>query len=95
MTPEHLYWEIRNEREEFELAIAPSTFMADDKQVHVTVSIGVASCSEKLKTSQLLIEKADAALYAVKNCGKNGVMAGIESGALDQYRDFHTPFIII
>jgi len=39
----------------------------------VTVSIGVASCGEKIKTYQDLVEKADAALYKVKRSGKNRV----------------------
>ncbi|MFC1748903.1 GGDEF domain-containing protein [Pseudomonadota bacterium] len=37
----------------------------------VTVSIGVATCGEKTKTYQQLVEKADAALYRGKKSGKN------------------------
>jgi len=39
----------------------------------VTVSIGVASCSESIETFQDLVEKADAALYQAKRRGKNQV----------------------
>ena len=39
----------------------------------VTVSIGVASCGEKLTTAQSLVEKADAEMYKAKKHGKNRV----------------------
>jgi diguanylate cyclase (GGDEF)-like protein len=40
----------------------------------ITVSIGVASCSEDIRTPQALVEKADAALYDAKKAGKNLVV---------------------
>ena len=46
--------------------------MPDGRQV--TVSIGVASCSQNTSTAQTLVEKADAALYRAKRCGKNQVV---------------------
>ena len=39
----------------------------------VTVSIGVASCGKSTQTYQLLVEKADLALYRVKRSGKDRV----------------------
>ena len=44
----------------------------------VTVSIGVASCGEKIGTYRALMEKADAALYQVKRSGKNRVIAAAD-----------------
>jgi two-component system cell cycle response regulator len=40
----------------------------------VTVSVGVASCDSSTNNSQLLVEKADAALYRAKKTGKNRVV---------------------
>ena len=48
----------------------------------VTVSIGVASCSGSVRTSQSLVEKADAALYRAKKKGKNRVVVSAEDGSL-------------
>lgn len=44
----------------------------------ITVSIGVASCGENLKTAQSLVEKADASLYKAKKQGKNRVVIWTE-----------------
>lgn len=43
----------------------------------VTVSIGVASCGQKTRTSRNLVEKADTALYHVKRSGKNRVEVAV------------------
>lgn len=40
----------------------------------VTVSIGVASCSSELCTTEGLVNAADKALYAAKNSGRNKIM---------------------
>jgi|WetSurMetagenome_2_1015567.scaffolds.fasta_scaffold58392_4 diguanylate cyclase (GGDEF)-like protein len=45
----------------------------------VTVSIGVASCSEATHTSKALVEKADRALYEAKKEGKNRVAISADS----------------
>jgi diguanylate cyclase (GGDEF)-like protein len=39
----------------------------------VTVSIGLASCGNRIETFQDLVEKADAALFQAKRSGKNQV----------------------
>jgi len=44
----------------------------------VTVSIGVASCGKNIGTYRELVEKADAALYQVKESGKNRVMVAAD-----------------
>lgn len=53
----------------------------------VTVCVGVASCSVNLKTAQSLVEKADIALYNVKNHGKNGVSVWIGKEETEQLLD--------
>ncbi|NOT47597.1 MAG: sensor domain-containing diguanylate cyclase [Acidobacteria bacterium] len=40
---------------------------------HVTVSIGIASCSNEIDSSKDLISAADVALYSAKNHGRNNV----------------------
>ena len=54
--------------------------MADEKwdlgngtQISVTVSIGIASCPDHVRTSQALLAAADKALYAAKETGRNRV----------------------
>ncbi|OGS34745.1 MAG: hypothetical protein A2293_03560 [Elusimicrobia bacterium RIFOXYB2_FULL_49_7] len=44
----------------------------------VTISIGVALCSKDTPTAQLLVKKADDALYLAKSQGKNRVIAADE-----------------
>ena len=41
--------------------------------VRISASIGVASWPENGRTAEELLAAADAAMYAVKNSGKNGV----------------------
>jgi diguanylate cyclase (GGDEF)-like protein len=44
----------------------------------VTVSIGVVACGETTTTCQMLVQKADSALYLVKRNGKNRVMVVVD-----------------
>ncbi len=55
--------------ERLRVRVAQSSF--DGRSV--TVSIGVASCGEKIRTPQELVKKADSALYDAKRSGKNRV----------------------
>lgn len=48
----------------------------------LTVSVGVATCSENTRTARALILQADEALYAVKRHGRNGVRAAQTPGHL-------------
>jgi diguanylate cyclase (GGDEF)-like protein len=47
----------------------------------ITLSIGVATCSQGVRTSQSLVEKADQALYHAKHSGKNQAVALDEAGS--------------
>jgi len=47
--------------------------LSSDKQIAVTVSIGVASYPDTTKDIEKLIEEADKALYAAKRAGRNRV----------------------
>ena len=58
--------------EQLRLAIESATW--DDRAI--TVSIGVATMSEEIITSEALIDSADRALYRSKQAGRNCVNAG-------------------
>ncbi len=49
-------------------------------RVRISASIGVASWPENGRTAEELLAAADAAMYAVKNSGKNGVVRAAPAG---------------
>ena len=53
--------------------IRESRFQLDDGEIRVTLSIGAAEATA-FDTAQTLLERADAALYRVKESGRNGVV---------------------
>lgn len=55
--------------------------MLHDGRTSATVSIGVATCGEKITTSRELVKKADEALYRAKHSGKNRVAAAAQGEA--------------
>ncbi|MCZ6651200.1 MAG: sensor domain-containing diguanylate cyclase [Acidobacteria bacterium] len=56
--------------------IAEATFLGDmGRAVNLTASLGVASFPEQGSTRDELIHQADAAMYRVKESGKNGVLS--------------------
>jgi diguanylate cyclase (GGDEF)-like protein len=56
-------------------ATEQAKFLPDglDKEIHITVSVGVASYPEDAEDGKSLISKADQALYSAKAAGKNKV----------------------
>jgi diguanylate cyclase (GGDEF)-like protein len=55
--------------------IAESSYLGDmGLQLRITASLGVASFPDKGRTRDELIHQADAAMYRVKESGKNGVL---------------------
>ncbi len=48
--------------------------IADDKNINLTISIGVATFPEHAKTLQKLLEAADSAMYVAKKAGRNQVI---------------------
>jgi diguanylate cyclase (GGDEF)-like protein len=52
------------------------TVIDGDKECSVTISIGVTSFSTMEGTPDILMRKADAALYRAKEQGRNRVVAG-------------------
>lgn len=60
--------------ERLRLAVADKCYGEDlDKEIKVTVSIGVASFHGKMKSMEKMIDAADTALYQSKNSGRNQV----------------------
>jgi len=55
--------------------IEATRFLEDGPGIHVTASVGVATLPDAVDTAEGLVSAADAAMYAVKDAGKNGVLA--------------------
>src|SRR6185295_6074173 len=56
--------------------IAAHKFLADDGlDIHLTVSVGVATLPDVAASAEELVAAADKAMYAVKDSGKNGIQA--------------------
>jgi diguanylate cyclase (GGDEF)-like protein len=52
---------------------AKQTFFPKDDQVHLTISIGITKATEETKDLDMLIQKADTALYQSKQKGRNRI----------------------
>ena len=50
---------------------------ADGLDIHLTVSVGVATLPDVAASSEELVQAADKAMYLVKESGKNGIQAAI------------------
>ena len=48
---------------------------AEGLDIHLTASIGVATFPDMASTPDELVQAADAAMYRVKDCGKNGIQS--------------------
>ena len=58
--------------------IAAFKFLArDGLNIHLTVSVGVATLPDVAASSEELVQAADKAMYQVKDSGKNGIQAAI------------------
>ena len=56
--------------------IAAQQFLADDGlDIHLTVSVGVATLPDVAASAEELVQAADKAMYRVKESGKNGIQA--------------------
>ena len=64
---EELAERLRNQVAEYPFPIG------DDKDLNLTVSIGIATFPENAQTGQQLLEVADSAMYAAKEAGRNQV----------------------
>ncbi|HID07947.1 MAG TPA: GGDEF domain-containing protein [Armatimonadetes bacterium] len=54
-------------------AVEVTPFRAREETIHITVSVGIATCPSDATTRDTLIDKADQALYAAKRRGRNRV----------------------
>jgi diguanylate cyclase (GGDEF)-like protein len=52
-------------------------FIAQDLNIHLTVSLGVANCPKHTLTAEGLIKKADAAMYRAKELSKNNIKVAV------------------
>lgn len=68
--------------ERIRLAVAQTPLMVSGRALHMTVSLGAAAACGAACDSQELLQRADAALYAAKNQGRNRVVA--DEHALNQ-----------
>jgi diguanylate cyclase (GGDEF)-like protein len=60
--------------------IAATRFLAGDGlDIHLTVSVGVATLPDVATSAEKLIQAADKAMYQVKDSGKNGIHAAASS----------------
>ncbi len=58
--------------------VAAHTFLADDGlDIHLTVSVGVATLPDVAASADELMQAADKAMYRVKDAGKNGIQSAI------------------
>src|SRR5471032_1379174 len=58
--------------------VAAFKFLArDGLNIHLTVSVGVATLPDVAASSEELVQAADKAMYQVKDSGKNGIQAAI------------------
>lgn len=60
-----------NMAERLRKTVMDTTFSADNKTFHVTISIGISTYPDGIKRKEELIEKADKALYHAKRSGRN------------------------
>jgi diguanylate cyclase (GGDEF)-like protein len=65
--------------ETIRVAVEQETVRLPQTTIHVTVSIGLASCPEHADTPPALIAAADAALYHAKQSGRNRVVLAVET----------------
>jgi len=61
-------------------AIGDYPILIWDHEVHITISVGVASLEAGCPSLEILLDRADQALYQAKNAGRNRVEAWIDPG---------------
>jgi diguanylate cyclase (GGDEF)-like protein/PAS domain S-box-containing protein len=61
-------------------------FVVDDRQLHVTATVGLVVRTDEVVTTEALLRRADVAMYLAKTRGKNRVQA-YETGMDEQFRE--------
>ena len=64
-------------------AVENTSFDVDGEKITTTVSIGVATYPDKVFKANMLMEKADEALYESKNAGRNKVVVFVDDGRVE------------
>ena len=57
--------------ERFRKKIADAAFEYSDQRIHMTISLGVSAMNEATTSGEILLKKADSALYKAKDAGRN------------------------
>ncbi|HPH96280.1 MAG TPA: diguanylate cyclase [Anaerolineaceae bacterium] len=77
----------RQRAEEWRQAIQDTAISLQNAQIHITVSIGIASYPQDGASAQSVISAADAALYLAKSGGRNRVELSPEKPPVPQSQD--------
>jgi two-component system cell cycle response regulator len=72
------------ERLRLAMANTPFALSGERIEIPVTISVGVATMRDETDTPALLLKRADEALYAAKNAGRNKIVAGPVASAEPQ-----------
>ncbi|MFH1613051.1 MAG: GGDEF domain-containing protein, partial [bacterium] len=64
--------------------IEKTSFIIEEHNINITVSIGIASCPENAITAKELVDKADKAMYIAKKIGKNEINIFEEKNILEK-----------
>ncbi len=57
--------------------IEKTSFFVKEKEIRITISLGVAECNENSPNLETLVARADQALYVAKHKGRNRVALGV------------------
>ena len=76
LMPETMLRAAQDVAERIREAVAEAEIVHEGRAIPVTASIGVSGCPEAVEEPRMLFERADRALYAAKEGGRNRVVVG-------------------
>ncbi len=78
LLPEAHMYHAREVGERLRVAIGEHPILVRDNEVKITISVGVAALEAGCPSLEILLDRADQALYQAKNAGRNRVEAWID-----------------